>query len=109
MRKTVGLLALAFFVLGFAVPSVLADSETWAGATKDKWIRGIENGVFGLPAELYHHIDTQSDEGIIEGWTVGLVHGLHRGTVRTLVGAYELATPFFHDEPVLTSIDTIVG
>lgn len=115
MKGTLGLLTLAFFVLGFTIPVIWADteaetgSETWGGATKDKFIRGVENGLFGMGAELYHHIDTQSDEGVVKGWTVGLVEGAHRGLLRTVVGAYELVTPFYHDEAVLSDIDTIVA
>ncbi|MBI4115405.1 MAG: hypothetical protein HY447_02395 [Candidatus Omnitrophica bacterium] len=109
MKKSMTILVLTFFVLGFAIPTVWAvDTGAWITATKDKTIRGIEDGLFGMGGELYHHIDTRSEESFLEGWTLGLFDGLHQGLKRTLVGAYELATPFYHDEPVLEDLDTVI-
>ena len=109
MNRTLALATLAFFVLGFAIPTVWADEgSSWLMVTKDKAVRGIENGFFGMGGELYHHIDVRSEEGALKGWTLGFWDGLHRGLVRTLVGAYEIATPFYHDKPVLSDLDTLL-
>ena len=108
MKRGAAVVALAFFVLGFAVPTVWGDTGTWMVSTKDKVVRGIENGIFGMGGELYHHISTRSEKGVLQGWTLGLFDGLNRGIVRTLVGSYEIATPFYHDQPVLSDLDTLI-
>lgn len=107
MKRNLSVLTLTLFVLGFAIPNALGDAGMWLDSTKDKTIRGVENGAFGMVGEVYHHIDTRADKGAWEAWGLGTIHGLHRGLVRTLVGAYELATPFYHDEPVLSELDTL--
>ncbi len=108
MRRSLAILTMTLFVLGFALPAAWADAEAWFTSTKDKTIRGIENGLFGLSGELVHGIDVRSDKGVWERSTAGVVEGLHRGVLRTLVGAYEMATPFYHDEPVLSDLDTLI-
>ena len=109
MNRTVAIVTLAFFVLGFGIPTVWADKGgNWFLSTKDKEIRGIENGLFGMGGELYHNIDVRSQKGAFQGWTSGVWDGLHHGLVRTLVGAYEIATPFYHDKAVLTDLDTLI-
>lgn len=107
MRRGLVMLAVSVFVLGIAMPTAGAEG-TWLGDTKDKAIRGIENGLFGMGGEIYHHVTTRSEKGALEDWTLGFWNGIHRGLVRTLVGAYELATPFYHDQPVLSDLDEVV-
>lgn len=109
MKRSVALASLVFFALGFLIPAATADTGGWLDATKTKTLRGIENGLFGMGGEIYHGIDARSEKAVLEGWTLGLWDGLHKGLVRTLVGAYELATPFYHDAPVLEDLDTVIG
>ena len=109
MKQCLAVMTLMMLVLGFLTPLASADTGAFLSSTRDKAVRGVENGLFGLGGELYHHIDARSEKGVAEAWTLGLWDGLNRGLVRTLVGAYELATPFYHDEPVLSDLDTLVG
>lgn len=108
MVRKIAVLALSFFVLGFVVPAAWADSNAWLTRTKDKGVRGIEDGLFGMGGELYHHISTRSEKNTAKGWTLGFWDGLNKGLERTLVGAYELTTPFYHDKPILSDLDTTV-
>ena len=107
MNRLVAVATILTLILGFAVP-VWANTHSWAVATKDKAVRGIEDGLFGMGGELYHGVDTLSKKSVAERWTLGVWDGFHRGLIRTLVGAYELATPFYHDKPVLSDLDTVV-
>ena len=107
MTRTVAFLAAVAFVFTFAVPA-FADTNSWVVATKDKTARGIENGLFGLSGQLYHGVNVRGKKGILPGMTAGLWDGIHLGVLRTLVGAYEIATPFYHDKPLLTDLDTVI-
>ena len=106
MRRAIACLVLAFFVLGFALPA-WADSGAWFGQTKDKMVRGLENGLFGMGTEIYNHVHGEAG-GFFKAATVGLYGGLNRGIIRTLVGTYEVATPFYHDQALLPDLDTLV-
>ena len=107
MKRGMAALALAFFVLGFAIPTVFADTSAFLHSSKDKEMRGIENGLFGMGGELYHHLSARGEKNALKGMSLGLWGGLHEGLVRTLVGAYEMATPFYHDKPLLSNLDSM--
>ncbi len=108
MSRKLTVLTLALLVTAFGVPVGLADTGAWLDSSVDKEMRGIENGLFGMGGEIYHHVSVRGEKGPVEAWTLGLVDGISRGTVRTLVGAYEIVTPFYHDEPVLADLDTVL-
>ena len=101
MKKVLAFLTVTLFALSVFAPFAAADNKTYLTDTRAKAVRGIENGLFGLGGELHNHIQARSEKGPVEAWTLGFFDGLHRGIVRTLVGAYEMATPFYHDEPYL--------
>ena len=107
MNRMLTSLALVVFVAGFAI-SASANTQSWIAATKDKTVRGIENGLFGMGGELYHNIEVRGKKGALPGWTLGVWDGIHHGLVRTLVGTYELATPFYHDQPILSDLDSVI-
>jgi putative exosortase-associated protein (TIGR04073 family) len=93
-------------VLGGVAPYACAETRSeFLNASRDKAARGAENAVFGVMGEVSHHIKTRSEKGVVEGWTLGLFDGAYHGIVRTLVGVYELATPYYHDEPYLPTLE----
>jgi hypothetical protein len=108
MSRKLAVLVLALLVVTFGLPLALADTGAWLDSSVDKEMRGLENGLFGMGGEIYHHVSVRGEKGPVEAWTMGLLDGIARGTVRTLVGVYEIATPWHHDEPVLSDLDTVL-
>lgn len=108
MTRKLAILTLALLLSALAPPIGWADTGSWLNSSVNKEVRGIENGLFGMGGEIYHHVSARSEKGPLEAWTIGLMDGVARGTVRTLVGVYEIATPFYHDEAVLPDLDTVL-
>lgn len=107
MKRAMTLVILSIFALTWGIPTASANSKAWLTATKDKEVRGIENGLFGMGGELYHSIHTRSQKSVLDGWTKGLGEGAFLGLKRTLVGVYEIVTPFYHDQPILSDFDSL--
>ena len=62
----------------------------------DKLIRGLANtflGILEIPRNI--HNTTQTENSMLEGWTIGLGKGLGQAVLRIGVGLYEVVTfPF---------------
>jgi putative exosortase-associated protein (TIGR04073 family) len=82
-------------LLASAVPAHAANELTGYDPG-DKLVRGLANTFLGLlevPKKI--HSETQADNSILRGWTIGLGKGLGYAVLRTGVGLYEIVTfPF---------------
>lgn len=91
MKQTLTAFSALVISLGVATSAVAADSVGTRIALKAT--RGVENTTLGFVTEVPKTIYYDSvDHGIPYGATVGALHGVAMGVVRTLVGVYEVAT-----------------
>ena len=105
LRRWAGAVGLALLLWQAAAPVLAAegvgptrnvprtDEESVGGKMFKKAVRGGQNFAFGLVTEVPRNVYYESrDHGALYGASVGLLKGIGLGTIRTVVGLYELLT-----------------
>lgn len=87
-------------------PSAASASESYWEKASLKLGRGLENLLVGW-MELFHEpVKTYRDKGLAQASTVGVGRGIILALKRIGVGAYEVVTSPYPQEPLIESMDS---